>query len=258
MEKNIRKARQARKNGGGSKTAPNETRSQKVATKEEAIITAAMKMFVAKGFAKTTMSGIAKDAGVAEGTLYLYFTNKEDLARGVLAAFYERLTVSAGKGIAKASTTKQRLTFLAKHHLENIIREKRLLELLMVLDRDLSTYDGGEIYKMNRTYVAVFDSVIREGVWRGDIEKSYTHWVLRDIFFGSLEHAMRTMLIKGRENEIDRYVKELVKMMLGSFASSTASRAKNDLSSLTKRLENTADRLDALIEVGSSGKEEKS
>lgn len=247
---NSNRPKSARRAGGQSRAKAPVTRREQVASKEEAIVEVAHGMLAAQGFAKTTMSDIAKQAGVAEGTLYLYFNNKEALARAVLAAFYRRLTATAQRGVEKADTTKGKLSFLARHHLESILRERRLLEIVATSDRNVESYEGSEIYKMNREYVAVFDGVLRDGVLKGELAEDTTPWVTRDIFFGSLEYAMRTILIKGRrtKKDLDAVVDRLVSMLIGNAATQNASKplSQKDLADAVKRVDAAATRLERL------------
>lgn len=56
----------------------------KTARTRRAIVVAALDMFLERGFSETRMIDVAKRAGVAKGTLYIYFTDKEALFEGVL------------------------------------------------------------------------------------------------------------------------------------------------------------------------------
>lgn len=190
------------------------TRREKLESRESAILEAAKEMIAERGFGKTTTAEIAAAANVAEGTLYLYFKNKESLGRAVLADFYRRLTDNARRGVGKLSETREKLAFLARHHLKNVIKERRVLELVYMLERDKDSYEGGQLYQMNRAYVAVFDSVLHEGVARGEIDATMTAWITRDIFYGSLEYAMRSMLIRDRRKSLEQVVSELVDLIM--------------------------------------------
>ena len=76
------------------------TRRQRVEQKEQAIIAAAREVFQEHGFDRAKIAEIAKLAGVAEGTVYLYFENKNALLLAVAAEFYDRLTRDAAEGIS--------------------------------------------------------------------------------------------------------------------------------------------------------------
>jgi AcrR family transcriptional regulator len=66
------------RSGAGSKTAP-PNRSERAAERRAAIVDAAMEEFVARGFAATRLDDIARRAGVAKGTIYLHFKDKESM-----------------------------------------------------------------------------------------------------------------------------------------------------------------------------------
>ncbi len=236
-----------------------QTRRERVASKEDAIVSAATEMFMARGFAKTTISDIAGKASVAEGTVYLYFANKDALAHAVLAAFYRGLTQKAQAGVVKFETTSDRLAFLARHHLDSIIKNRTILELITITDRDAQSYKGSDLYKMNREYVAVFDGVVREGVWRGEIDDKISLWIFRDIFFGGLEYAMRTILINNRRKDIDQVVSELVQMVTlptaeQGKAAASISASSSDISKIAARMEKAATRLEEIVADRSANK----
>lgn len=221
-----------------------QTRRERLETKESAIVRAAYDMFLDKGFAKSTISDIARLAGVAEGTVYLYFNNKEALASAVIASFYESLTEAAEKGVAKIDGTREKLQFLADHHLISVLKERRILELPSVTERHVKVDDNGALYTMNKRYVAIFDSVVRDGVWRGDIAEGYSPWVLRDIFYGGLEYAMRTILLTRRQQELKDFTKQLVRLVAPPLQSDSLSKPRDPQLQLTK----LADRMDGIVE----------
>ena len=227
------------------------TRREQLESKEGAIVDAAYHLFATQGFAKSTMSEIAKTAGVAEGTVYLYFNNKEALACAVVESFYARLTERARTGAEQRKTTKSQLEFLARHHLESIFSEQRILQLLSILDRDAASEHGAAIYQMNKRYVAVFDAVVRNGAARGDLDAGFSAWVRRDIFFGALEYAMRTMLLTDRRNESEKFVRELVAMIVSADKTSKSRRedaSGKSLPSILERMEAAADRIETALE----------
>ena len=147
----------------------NKTRREKLEAREEAILSAAHDEFVEHGFDGAKIAGIARRAGVAEGTLYLYFKNKSALLAAVVGAFYGRLTAGAIQGVASRDSTNDRLTFLANHHLECCFAEWSILSLAMPMLYQADNYRGSEYFAFNRSYVAVFDGVVREAMARGEL-----------------------------------------------------------------------------------------
>ena len=219
------------------------TRQERVQRKEDLIVGAARDVFLQRGFKGTTMAQIARGSGVADGTLYTYFQNKEALARAVVADFYKRLTESAQAGVDAVSSCEDRLRFLARHHLVNVMEERRILEMMPLIDMHLEDYEGSELFDLNKNYVVIFNRIIKDGQARGDIKPHLTVWILRDIFFGSFDYGCRTMLIKGRDDGVDVFVDEIVDLILTPNAS-----ISTPVESAITRLENTVDRMETLLQ----------
>src|ERR1700754_1635231 len=79
-----------------SSPKPPSNRAARAAERREAIIEAALDEFIARGFAATRLDDVAKRAGVAKGTIYLHFTDKEalfqELVRTAIVPVVDRLT----------------------------------------------------------------------------------------------------------------------------------------------------------------------
>ncbi len=226
-----------------SETTRPKTRQERVQRKEDAIITAARDMFLKHGFNGTTMAKIARASGVADGTLYTYFDNKEALARAVVNDFYQRLTQSAQDGVDGVGSTEHKLRFLARHHLTHVIAERKILAMLPLIDMNLETYEGSELFSLNKNYVTIFNRTVKDGQARGDIRPDITLWVLRDMFFGGMDYGSRTMIIKDREDALETFVDEMMLFILRA----TPQSAPPNLEALTQRLEMTANRMDHIL-----------
>ena len=230
------------------------TRRQKVEEREQAIVKAAREVFGKHGFDKARIAEIAKRAGVAEGTVYLYFENKNALLLAVLGAFYERLTREAADGIQAIDGTAERLEFLARHHLESVAGEWQMLGLAITLYRFDTEYSKSETYQFNRTYVAVFDQVIREGIIRGDIRDDVALSLLRDIFYGSLEYAVRTLRLRRppAETDIAPVARDFLRVLSAGFYAPVGKKTPPPATNLkawqsvAERLENAAARMEAV------------
>src|SRR3954453_21663912 len=87
-----------------SKKAAREPRAARQAERREAILAAALEEFSASGFASTRLDDVAKRAGVAKGTIYLYFRDKEslfqELVRSMLGPLVGELQTSSTAGLS--------------------------------------------------------------------------------------------------------------------------------------------------------------
>jgi AcrR family transcriptional regulator len=229
----------------------NKTRRERLEEREDAIITAAHDEFVENGFDGAKIAGIARRAGVAEGTLYLYFKNKSALLCAVVGAFYERLTAGAAEGVASRQTTEDRLAFLARHHLQSCLKEWSILALAMPALYQAANYRNSEYFGFNRRYVAVFDGVVSEGIARGDMRDDLPLHLMRDFFYGALEHSVRTIMVrptlalqKAEIESLAENIMEMVRPAYGMHLGRPAAVSEPNLEHIARRLETVASQLE--------------
>ena len=230
-----------------------QTRRQRLEAREDAIIQGAHAEFVANGFDGAKVADIARRAGVAEGTLYLYFRNKRALLAAVIEAFYAKVTETAEHGVMERSETAERLEFLARHHLGSCLDEWGILSLAVPEWARVTEYRDSEFIELNRTYVGVFDRVIREGISRGEVNGEMPLHVMRDLFYGGLEYSTRSYMVRGQdmddEQAIDRLSEQVMAMILPAFGLAGTPRmepGEKELAQLAQRLESAVGRLEEI------------
>lgn len=229
--------------------ANNMTRRQRLEKREQSILNAAHAEFTEHGFDGARMAAIARRAKVAEGTVYLYFKNKNALLEAVIARFYTKLTEGAQSGVQAHDDTFERLAFLARHHVNECMAQWHILELMIGLYRKLQNYEHRG-YQFNKAYVAVFDQVFREGVARGDLRDDVPLWIARDMFYGALEYSVRTLMLRGGARE-KRKTDSAVTTAVDLFQRGVQHRPEkrqagaDSLANVTRRLERVAAKLES-------------
>ena len=199
---------------------PRHTSRARVEAKESSILEAAEKIFARVGFDGAKVSEIARAASVAEGTVYLYHKNKQDLLAGVVGRFWTQLTLGAEAAIQPNATTTEQLEQLGRYHLISILDQFEVVSLTYRA-RPQQEQDLVQV----REYVRVFDRIMQRGVDRGELPKGTPIGQLRDVFFGTLEFSARTL--KLRERPYDHsVVTNLLTIMVGS-SGPTPSSAKD-------------------------------
>ena len=221
---------------------PRHTSRARVEAKESSILDAAEKIFARVGFDGAKVSEIARAASVAEGTVYLYYKNKQDLLAGVVGRFWTQLTLGAEAAIDPDATTAEQLEQLGSYHLNSILEQFEVVSLTYRA-RPQQEQDLDQV----REYVRVFDRIMQRGVDRGELPKDSPIGQLRDVFFGTLEFSARTL--KLRERHYDHsIVTNLLAIMVGSSnAAATAPKSKepsnrdlmNTLKSIQKQLKSS-------------------
>lgn len=223
-----------------AKTA--QTRRAKLEARESAIIDAARSTFADAGFDGARMADIAKKAGVSEGTLYLYFENKLALMQAVITGYYEALTQAGEDGLARLPDTRERLAFLARLHVTRMMDNWQILMQASFIFRDRSGYGQSTQYALNKTYVGLFDRIIADARARGEMGEDTPLWVLRDLFFGGLEYAMRTARVRGQLKQSAKISQAMMPAFLAACGLAAAGQQP-----ASDRLEQLVDRLEAAI-----------
>ena len=159
--------------------------------KESSILDAAEETFARVGFDGAKVSEIARAASVAEGTVYLYYKNKQDLLAGVVGRFWTQLTLGAEAAIEPDATTREQLEQLGGYHLNSILEQFEVVSLTYRA-RPQQEQDLDQV----REYVRVFDRIMQRGVDRGELAKDTPIGQLRDVFFGTLEFSARTLKLR--------------------------------------------------------------
>lgn len=202
---------QCQETGSLNLATPRQTRREKVEDRERAIVAAARDVFIEDGFEGARLAKIAERCGIAEGTIYLYFHTKAALMERVLATYWDGLTEGATRAVGQVSDPGAQLRRLAEYHLERLQRDVAFLDLAARL-RSMQAPDPA-LRRHMRSYVAVFDAVFQRCQDRGLSCHDGPGWVARDMFFGTLEYAARTML-QGQDRAPDVVVDHLIAAML--------------------------------------------
>ena len=189
---------------------PRHTSRARVEAKESSILDAAERIFAQAGFDGAKVSDIARAASVAEGTVYLYYKNKQDLLAGVVGRFWTQLTLGAEAAIDLDATNKEQLEQLGRYHLQSLLNQFEVVSLTYRA-RPQQEQDLDQV----REYVRVFDRIMQRGVDRGELPKDTPIGQLRDVFFGTLEFSARTLKLRDRSYD-HSVVTNLLSIMVGS------------------------------------------
>src|ERR1700732_3122975 len=105
---------------------PPSSRAARAAERREAIIEAAMDEFIARGFAATRLDDVAKRAGVAKGTIYLHFKDKESMFEELIRTAIVPLVMSLGATPPRpGATVRDMVEGFAKTFIEQVATTRR-------------------------------------------------------------------------------------------------------------------------------------
>jgi AcrR family transcriptional regulator len=135
------------------------------------IIDTARELFKKSGFKKTTMGDIARSMGKAKSSLYYYYPSKEDIFEAVIYAEMDELLDQIHLAIAKATTSKEKLTAYCRCRLEKLSRLCNLSDALKSEIAELECLVDGLKRQFDTTHVELVKKILEEGVHNGEFKK---------------------------------------------------------------------------------------
>ncbi|MGD2126162.1 MAG: TetR/AcrR family transcriptional regulator [Desulfobacteraceae bacterium] len=174
------------------------------------IIQAATKVFAKKGFFHAKVSDIAKEAQVADGTIYLYFENKDDI---LISLFEEQMTVvlkNMMEQISQEEDVIKKIEKFALTHLKLIERNKNMAEIIQVELRQSSKFMKEYRNEKFLQYLNLIGMIIHEGQAQGIFKEEIIPGIAKRAFFGALDEMSRFWVLSSRKKyDIETAAKQI-------------------------------------------------
>ena len=167
--------------------------------KHHRIIEAATKVFAKNGFYQSKIAQIAKEAGVADGTIYIYFENKDDILISLFEEQMKAVLDNMTLQLTKIDDPAEKLEIFASTHLDLIEKNKDMAEIIQVELRQSGKFM--KEYKNERflEYLDIIGDIISDGQKRGLFRKDVIPGVAKRAFFGALDEVSRFWVLSSRK-----------------------------------------------------------
>lgn len=186
-----------------------------VPDKREAILRAAVKIFAQKGYFNSKVSDIAAEAGIADGTVYLYFKSKDEVLRSVFDRTMDDFISEGRAELAKISTPDEKLRMLANFHLRKLGADRNLAIVFQVELRGSTKFMEEFSEKGFREYLDVIRNVIEEGQTANLFRKDITPVTAAKIFYGALDEMVTNWILSRKSYPLEPFADEVLKLFMG-------------------------------------------
>jgi TetR/AcrR family fatty acid metabolism transcriptional regulator len=167
--------------------------------KYEAILRAAIKVFASNGFFNSKVSDVAAEAGVADGTVYLYFKNKDDILVSIFNNYMENALAQGRARLAAIDDPVEKLHSIIHAHLDGLGRDRDLAIVFQVELRSSTKFMEQFSATKVSEYLELIRSVIEEGQRKGAFRRKLNTQIAAKALFGMLdEMATNWVLSKKR------------------------------------------------------------
>jgi len=186
----------------------------KKSIKRASIIQAAIEVFSKKEFKTASISEIARKAGVADGTIYQYFKNKEDLFFSIpiekTNEFRSQLELHL-EGITGAFNKIRKFVWYFLYFFKTNPEYGRILMLEMRVSR---SFVKTETYGFLKQSVGQVMDILIEGQNEGVIRQDTDVYILRHLILGTLEHMVSRWLLKGEKYDLLEHHQEVSRILI--------------------------------------------
>jgi TetR/AcrR family fatty acid metabolism transcriptional regulator len=173
-----------------------------VADKRGAILRAAIRVFANNGYFNSKVADIAREAGVADGTVYLYFKSKEEILRSVFDRSMEEAINEGRKQLASITDPREKLRRIALLHLERLGSDRDLAIVFQVELRGSTKFMEEFSAAGFAEYLGVIRSTIEEGQQAGVFRQELNAKVTAKVLFGALDEMATNWILSKRRYKL--------------------------------------------------------
>jgi TetR/AcrR family transcriptional regulator, fatty acid metabolism regulator protein len=188
--------------------------------RRQQIIQAAAEVFGSSNFQNASISEIAQKANVAEGTLYQYFKNKEDLFFSIPAQKTEEFCEEFNLHLQGIHDAFSKLRKLIWYYLYFFKTNPAYARALMLEMRVSKGFIKSETYGKIKAFTDKVLDIIKEGQEEGRIRKDVDVHIIRELVLGVLEHWVTRWLLKDEEYDLVEHYEEIGNLILSGIKSS--------------------------------------
>lgn len=173
-----------------------------------------MKVFAKQGFYESTIAQIAKEAGVADGTIYLYFKNKDD----ILVQFFTYKTKQVfdrfRKMVEKGNTAQEKLKNLIQIHLEEFQGDMNMAVVYQSETRRNSPIVKEQIRQMSKMYLDIVAEIVEQGQIEGRFRKDLYMGLVKRYILGAVEEVINTWVLSGGKYDVVTMAEPLADLLI--------------------------------------------
>jgi len=199
------------------------TLASRNADKYQRILDAAVAVFAEKGFFTSRIADIADRADVADGTVYLYFKNKEEILRTAINTAFDGFMNLARTELKKLPDPAERLRRLAFLHLEAMGSNRNLAVVFQMELRQSARFLSEFSHRHMIEYLQLVRDAITEGQAQGIFRREMSDKYAANCFFGALDEVVTSWVLSGYEFQLSSAAEVVVDLFLNGMHSTQPS-----------------------------------
>lgn len=188
--------------------------------KYKQIIDAAVEVIAENGFHASQVSKIAKKAGVADGTIYLYFQNKEDILVSLFQEKMGQFIEKTEQEITYKQNAEEKLLALITMHFRQLAEDHHLAIVTQLELRQSNKQLRLKINEVLKRYLIVIDEIIQAGINEGSFGSDLNLILVRQMIFGTLDETVTNWVMKDEKYDLVSQASEVHELILRGLSKS--------------------------------------
>lgn len=186
--------------------------------KREAILRAAVKVFAQKGYFNSKVSDVAGEAGIADGTVYLYFKSKDEILHSIFDRAMDVFIQEGKKELELLSTPEERLRKIAELHLDRLGADRDLAIVFQVELRGSIKFMQEFSAAGFADYLDIICKTVEEGQMAGVFRTDVKPVVAAKILYGALDEMVTNWVLSKKRYALAPMAEEVLKTYFGGMA----------------------------------------
>lgn len=183
-----------------------------VVDKREAILRAAIKVFAEKGFFNSKVSDIAGAAGIADGTVYLYFKSKDEILHSIFDRAMEEFIAEGRRELASVTDPEAKLRRIAQLHLEKLGADRDLAIVFQVELRGSIKFMQAFSATGFAEYLDIIRETIFDGQQKGLFRDDVNPLICAKVLYGALDEMVTNWILSNRSYPLAPMANEVLKI----------------------------------------------
>jgi TetR/AcrR family fatty acid metabolism transcriptional regulator len=194
--------------------SPSDTDTFRGTSKRERILRAAVDVFAEFGYFNAKVAQIAKAAGVADGTIYLYFDGKEDLLTTVFREYTRNYLRALEQQMANINRAEERLRIAIRHHLETLGRDRALAVVSQVELRHSLKFMSLLSQEEIADYLNIIRKIVESGQEEGVFRRTVHPQLVAKAVFGVLDEMVTSWMLSEKDYDLGALSDEVADLLL--------------------------------------------
>jgi TetR/AcrR family fatty acid metabolism transcriptional regulator len=188
--------------------------AKRTGEKHQVILEAAVKTFARAGYHRTRVADIAREAGVADGTVYIYFKSKEDILVSLFQDLMLRFVKDLYSELVHCRDAREKLSTIITYHLTTLANRPDQAKVTQIELRQIDQAINQGISKPLMSYFKLIEEVIDEGKEQNLYRQNLNTRTARKVVFGAIDEVVTCWVMSNKPYDLSALSEPVYDMLV--------------------------------------------